>query len=283
MTPWGARVRELREEPMLSGIDHVVVVTTDLDASRDELADLGFTVTPKARHLHYGTANHLCVFAEAAYLEILGVEHEHPDQPTTQQFMAPSLTTGGGVAAFALATDDATALHASLAADGIECTEPTTWTRDADTPSGVRDATFTTFYLPAGAAPGFDMVFACQQHTREAVWVPEWTRHANGARGLAGMSRHLTAIDDSIRAAYRRLAPTQGGLDALDITIGEQSIRLSAEPPIRHTTIELRADPDSIPMVLALETIANVTLSLRPTEDPRTKAGHVKGLGAADR
>ena len=141
---------------MLAGIDHVVVVTTDLDASRDELADLGFTVTPKARHPLYGTANHLCVFAEAAYLEILGVEHEHPDQPTTQQFLAPSLTAGGGVAAFALATDDATALHASLAATGIECTVPSTWTRDADTPSGVCDATFTTFFfrpVPPPASP----------------------------------------------------------------------------------------------------------------------------------
>ena len=90
------------------------------------------------------------------------------------------------------------------------------------------------------------------------------------------MSRHLAVIDDFVRAAYRRLAPTRVGPDMLEVTIGEQWIRLDAVPPVGHTTIELDADPDSTPLVLVLETIANVTLSVRPAGGVRRKADHLE-------
>jgi len=45
-------------------------------------------------------------------------------------------------------------------------------------------AKFRTFQWPVAEAPAGMRIFACQHKTRERVWIPELTRHANGAKRL---------------------------------------------------------------------------------------------------
>ena len=46
----------------LAGIDHVVIAVRDLDRARIGWTRLGFTLTPRGRHLGQGTANYCIMF-----------------------------------------------------------------------------------------------------------------------------------------------------------------------------------------------------------------------------
>src|ERR1700761_4171467 len=55
----------------IAGIDHVIIAARDLDAARDGWTRLGFTLTPRGRHLGQNTAN-FCIMFAGEYLELLG-------------------------------------------------------------------------------------------------------------------------------------------------------------------------------------------------------------------
>src|SRR5260221_5584699 len=55
----------------ISGLDHVIVAVRDLERARMNWTRLGFTLTPRGRHLGQGTANYCIMFARD-YLELLG-------------------------------------------------------------------------------------------------------------------------------------------------------------------------------------------------------------------
>ena len=55
----------------IAGIDHVIVGVRDLEHARMGWTRLGFTLTPRGRHLGQGTANYCIMFARD-YLELLG-------------------------------------------------------------------------------------------------------------------------------------------------------------------------------------------------------------------
>ncbi|MGQ3072105.1 MAG: VOC family protein, partial [Ferrovibrionaceae bacterium] len=56
----------------LTGLDHPLVGVADLEAARAGWARLGFTPTPRGRHIGWGTANY-CIMFPDSYLELLGV------------------------------------------------------------------------------------------------------------------------------------------------------------------------------------------------------------------
>ena len=56
----------------IAGIDHALVGVSDLEAARDAYARLGFTVTPRGRHIGWGTGNHTVMF-ENDYVELIGI------------------------------------------------------------------------------------------------------------------------------------------------------------------------------------------------------------------
>lgn len=234
--------------PLLRVIDHVVVATTDLDASADEFIRLGFTVTTRARHLHYGTANRLIVL-DNSYIELLGVESSAPADPSTQELVAGALAQNGGIPAFAFASEDAIALHRQLVAQGIAASEPSTWSREADTPFGALRAEFTTFAMPDDLTWRF-ATFVCQHHTREAVWCAPWMQHANQAFSLAGISVTETEIPAHATRGWERLL----GEDcvridgrAFGVRIGTQQIHfLESDQAGTSLMIEARAAPHRI-------------------------------------
>ena len=54
------------------GIDHVLAGVADLEAARAAWRRLGFTVTPRGRHIGWGTGNY-CIMFPDDYVELLGI------------------------------------------------------------------------------------------------------------------------------------------------------------------------------------------------------------------
>ena len=48
------------------------MATADLEAARRTFAGLGFTVTPRGRHVGWGTGNY-CIMFPGNYIELLGI------------------------------------------------------------------------------------------------------------------------------------------------------------------------------------------------------------------
>ncbi len=58
--------------PPFAGIDHAILGVRDLEAASAQWRRLGFTLTPRGRHVGWGTANY-CVMFKSDYLELLGI------------------------------------------------------------------------------------------------------------------------------------------------------------------------------------------------------------------
>lgn len=162
----------------IRGVDHVVILTRDLERARETYERLGFTLTRRGYHT-LGSQNH-CVMFGRDYLELLAVPQPHP----AQQYYTDFLARGEGLAALALATDHANAAHAELAAAGIAADPPLDFSRPVE---GLGDASFRIVQLPVAQTPGC-RTFLCQHFTPRVVWRPEWQRHANGAVEIAALA-----------------------------------------------------------------------------------------------
>ena len=230
----------------ISGIDHVVIAVRDLDHAQAVYSRLGFTLTPRGVHT-LGSQNH-CVMFERDYFELLAPPRTHP----AMQYYADFLGRGDGLAAIALATEDANAAHAALRANGIEADAPLDFARPVALPEGTRDAAFRIVQLPVDQTPGC-RTFLCQHFTRDVVWRPEYQRHALGAIGLAGIA---VIVEDPARDApsYAKIfdARPQAIAEGLRIDTGSTPIALTARGKLgrRLAGVELPVRPR--PFVAAL-------------------------------
>lgn len=209
----------------LRGIDHVVVLVRDLDKAQQAYARMGFTLTPRGLHT-LGSQNH-CLMFGTDYVELLAVPRPHP----AMQYYTDFLAKGEGLGAIALATDDAHALHASLAADGVVADAPLDFSRPVES---LGDARFRIVQLPPDASPGCRM-FACQHFTRDLVWRAEYQRHPNGATGIAAIA---VVVEDAEAAAvsYARLlaAKPQKIEEGLLVQTGNAPIALASRWKLGH-------------------------------------------------
>ena len=165
----------------IRGIDHAVILVHDLDRAQDTYTRLGFTLTPRGYHT-LGSQNHCLMFA-TDYIELLAVPIPHP----AMQYFTDFLASGEGLAAIALATDDANGAHAELAKAGIEADAPLDFSRPVILPQGARDASFRIVQLPPAATPG-GRTFLCQHFTRDVVWRPGYLDHTLGVTGISGIA-----------------------------------------------------------------------------------------------
>jgi hypothetical protein len=190
--------------PTLAGLDHLVVAVRDLDAAAAAWAALGFTISPRGLHsAHIGSANTTMMFGED-YLELLGVVTPTPHNQALRDFVAQR----EGLDRAAFTTTDAAAGAEALRARGIDAAGPVHFSRPVPLPDGREtEARFSVFRWPPTQRPGGLGIFACQHHTRDAVWVPSLLRHANGASRI---KRVLVATDDPAGAAAS-LASAIGG------------------------------------------------------------------------
>jgi catechol 2,3-dioxygenase-like lactoylglutathione lyase family enzyme len=230
----------------IAGIDHIIVAVRDLEAARAGWQRLGFTLTPRGRHVGQGTANY-CIMFPRDYLELLGFVERDEHAHRLETFLAGR----EGAMSVAFAPDrDAAAARAALAANGLHPGEPRALGRALELPEGDVTPRFSLLNLPSEETPALDC-FVCGHLTPELVRRPEWLRHPNGVTGIAAV--HLVAEDPAALApAYRRLlgaervSPNGNGI-AVDtgrnrLNFARPGMSGTDIPPPAITALELRVE-----------------------------------------
>ncbi|HKW55435.1 MAG TPA: VOC family protein [Stellaceae bacterium] len=239
--------------PPLSAIDHVIVAVADLDRARLAWERLGFTLTPRGRHLQQGTGNY-CIMFPRDYLELLGLVDAAQGSGSLGDF----LSAGEGARGVAFATRSAEATAAALQQAGIAAGQPRDLARQLELPEGTVLPRFKLVSLPADATPGLH-AFVCEQATPELVRRPSWLAHSNGAVGLRGIAV-LVEATEPLRLPYERLfgAGVVTTDDVLTVHAGPH--RLTFVTPDDFTALYPEADVD---VDRALPRIAALTLGSR--------------------
>lgn len=152
-----------------------MIAVRDLDAAAATFASLGFTLTPRGHH-SIGSENH-CIMFRSTYVELLAAPKPHPWLDYYRRF----LEHGDGLAALALASDDADETYRELRNIGVAARAPMDLSRPVE--GGV--ARFRLVQIDG--TPGCSL-FVCQHLTRELVWRPRWQAHENGATELLGVA-----------------------------------------------------------------------------------------------
>jgi catechol 2,3-dioxygenase-like lactoylglutathione lyase family enzyme len=192
----------MRAHP-IRGIDHLLIVASDLDRAAATYRRLGFTLSRRAVHsAHMGTANHT-IMLEHDYFELLAVLT--PTQANTRWRQA--LAEGEGLAGFAAATPSAAVAGGAWREAGFAASDILAFSRAVERADGKRlEARFEVVTLPAQTVPAMSL-FACAQLTRDAVWLPELLHHPNTARAIRKLS---IAAPDPLRAAESWLRALPG-------------------------------------------------------------------------
>lgn len=180
---------------MPSSIDHIVIVSNDLDAAIAKARFAGFTVVPGGIHGSGNTHNALIGFADGAYLELFA--------PTVQGRTAEHrwferVRQGGGLVDFCLLGTELGTEIASIRERGIQYSEPFAMARV--TPDGTRIEWLLS--TPPGVVGRSGWPFMIEDTTPRALRVPhkpEQIGHANGAKGVAGITVLVRDAEESAR------------------------------------------------------------------------------------
>ncbi len=163
----------------ITGIDHTVIGVHDLDAARARYRDLGFTLTPRGRHIGWATANY-CIMFESDYAELLGIAEPGGYSAGLDRILA---ARGEGILKLALGSDDAAATHAYFAAAGLVSEPVAELARELAAPEGTLLPAFRLVHPHPAATPGL-AAFVCQHLTPHLLRRDAWCVHRNGATGV---------------------------------------------------------------------------------------------------
>lgn len=167
----------------ITGLDHVIVGVNDLERARAGWQRLGFTLTPRGRHLGRRSGNCCIMFADD-YVELLGVVDPSLPESSTTRFIAEH---GAGLMGAAFATESAEASHAGFAAAGLAPLDIVDLGRRIEAPGGEAEVRFRLVLLPPERTAAFRL-FVCHQLTPALAHHSSWLGHANGAVGLRGLT-----------------------------------------------------------------------------------------------
>jgi hypothetical protein len=236
----------------IPAVDHTLVGVRDLEAARTAYARLGFTLSPRGRHIGWGTANY-CAMFEQGYIELLGIVDSAQFTNNLDRFLARR----EGQMGLAFGTPDAEASARALSARGLSPSEPRDLARELELPEGTVLPRFKLVYLPADEAPALSG-FLCQHLTPELLRRPEWLHHANGARRLVQVTT-IVADTASLVAPYERLF----GLASVTLTdavltvwVGRQRLVFATREDFEwmHPGAELPPEPDMpMPVMTTIE------------------------------
>lgn len=201
--------------PAIRGLDHPIVGVRDLEQARMDWQRLGFTITPRGRHIGWGTANY-CIMFPLDYVEILGIVDAGQYVHGLDTFLAQRQ----GILGLALATGDADAAHARLSECGLAGEPPKDLARILELPEGEARPSFRLVHPADPTALGL-RGFLCQHLTPELVRRADWLEHANGARRISMISI-ATAERQSLAERYRKLI----GAEAVHADRGGVTVRL---------------------------------------------------------
>jgi hypothetical protein len=166
----------------IAGIDHVIIGVRDLERARLGWSRLGFTLSPRGRHIGQGTANY-CIMFPSDYLELLGIVDPNDFVRRLDAF----LVRREGVMATAFAPTGGTEeVRSALLGLQLHPSEPRPLGRQLELPEGTVVPRFSLLSFPPEETPGLDS-FICAHLTPELMRRPEWLIHPNGVRGLKGI------------------------------------------------------------------------------------------------
>lgn len=166
-------------EAAITGVDHSIVGVTDLEAARATYEALGFTVTPRGRHIGWSTANY-CIMFDRDYIELVGIVEPDGYSAGLDAILAER---GEGLLKLALRSENAARTHGFFDAQGL-ITEPVReLARELELPEGTVLPEFRLVHPRPAALPGL-AGFVCQHLTPRMVWQPQWCRHRNTATGV---------------------------------------------------------------------------------------------------
>jgi catechol 2,3-dioxygenase-like lactoylglutathione lyase family enzyme len=235
----------------IAGLDHVIIAVRDLEHARMGWTRLGFTLTPRGRHLGQGSANYCLMFGRD-YLELLGFVERDEHAHRLEAFLARR--EGPMAVAFAPEGSPEAAAKA-LTALGLHPSEPRALGRQLELPEGMVVPRFNLMTLPPEETPALDC-FLCAHLAPELVRRPEWLTHPNGAVGVNSV--HLLVEDTApLLPAYDRLF----GLHEVTTTDAVASVRAGPHRILFSTPDDfmtmhpgLEINPDfPLPGIAALE------------------------------
>jgi hypothetical protein len=235
----------------IAGVDHIIVGVANLERARLGWMRLGFTLTPRGRHIGQGTANY-CIMFRRDYLELLGFVERDEFGHRLEDFLARR--EGPMSVAFAPARN-AAATRDALAGLGFHPSEPRALGRALELPEGAVVPRFTLLSLPPDETPALDC-FVCGHLTPELVRRPRWLSHPNGTAGIKTV--HLLAADPAALApSYARLVGdeqvTEAG-GALTVKLGRHRLMFTTAEQFRagHPGVAVPAD-FPMPGIVAVE------------------------------
>jgi hypothetical protein len=201
----------------IAGIDHALVGVRDLEAARAAWAGLGFTITPRGRHIGWGTANY-CIMFDRGYVELLGVVGPAQFTNNLDRFLA----VREGLLGLAFRSTDNERTARWLAAAGFAPDGPKDLQRVLEGPEGDVLPAFKLLFLPPTATPGL-RAFFCQHLTPEIIRRPAWVVHGNRAIALQAVVTVVERPADLV-SAYVRLFGNDAvtlAVDSLRVDTGE--------------------------------------------------------------
>jgi catechol 2,3-dioxygenase-like lactoylglutathione lyase family enzyme len=233
---------------MFTGIDHVVIVVTELEAAIETYSRAGFSVVRGGKH-PIGTHNALIAFGDGSYLELIAFL-----KLNTGHLWQTSLEKGSGIVDFCMATDDLAADVEAMRRAGVKIGEPFPLTRDR--PDG-----YHLSWVLATPEPPFNgqIPFLIKDDTPRDERVPRERTHRNGATGIRTLA--IAVEDPGVTSRYYARVLGRPGMPVnrtdlnaagVSFTIGPNEVQLLASKSDDGLLAQWIRDRGQSPFELAL-------------------------------
>lgn len=249
----------------IDGIDHAIVGVRDLEQARETYARLGFTLSPRGRHIGRGTANY-CIMFERDYLELRGIVD-------SDQFVAgldKFLEGGEGAAGLVFSTQNAEDCRQVLLQAGIWIAEPMSLSRVIELQDEEVTLDFKLLHMPEEHAPALHMVIS-QHLTLALLRRPDWLSHANGASAISAATvvvEELTGLVESYTKLFGEdYVSEEKGAVTVTTAHGKLVFATPAAFSDRHYDVKID-DARALPRLMALELLVR---------DPKATALYLSG------
>ncbi|MEK9971255.1 MAG: VOC family protein [Ferrovibrio sp.] len=233
----------------ITGLDHTVHAVTDLEAARANWQRLGFTLTPRGRHIGWATGNY-CVMFDRNYHELLGIAEPGGYTAGVEDALKAK---GPGVHKVVLGIDDARAAVSELKTSGLNPSEPQDLKRELELPEGTVLPAFSLVHLPPEATPQLSM-FLCQHLTPELLRKPEWLVHPNGARQIVSV---VVVVENpaALELAYETLVGAGSAVRTdrmVAVRAGEETLLFVTADDLDTLFPDIKHPPQPAPYVAGL-------------------------------
>jgi hypothetical protein len=247
------------------GLDHVGIVGADLDRLAETFAELGFHVTPFAKHASGRTGNRCIMLRDGGYLELIAAVPGQ-NSATLNRF----LENGPGAHILALEIAEQAPALTRLRRAGVAPGEASVTERDSGL-AGAR-ARFAVI-MPPDSPEG--RVLLIRHLTRELLWRSEITLHPNRAVALTEVV-YATGAPAETMTRLSRLAGRPAEPDPLGgyrISLARGCVRILP----RAIALTLFPGATNTSPLIGL-TIATEAVGGAPVNDPTAGVVHAAGV-----